>query len=245
MENNFHIIIPARIGSKRLPNKPMLKIGSQTVISRVYDLAFSVHSLSVTVATDSHEILDHIISNNGKAILTSSDHLSGLDRVNEAVKLLNLKDDEVVVNLQGDEPFMPISIISEIGNMIQKGINISTASIPLKDIEEIKNPNNVKVVTSKSGRALYFSRSTIPENFVKSNYKYQKHLGIYAYDVKTLRELSNLDQALLEKAESLEQLRFLENGYDIYVKYFDNDHPIGIDTQEDLDKANTYIQNKS
>ena len=116
MENNFHIIIPARIGSKRLPNKPMLKIGSQTVISRVYDLAFSVHSLSVTVATDSHEILDHIISNNGKAILTSSDHLSGLDRVNEAVKLLNLKDDEVVVNLQGDEPFMPISIISEIGS---------------------------------------------------------------------------------------------------------------------------------
>ena len=165
--------------------------------------------------------------------MTSSDHQSGMDRVNEAASLLQISDDETILNLQGDEPLMPEKIMIETGNSIRSNINIATAACVLSDKNEITDPNNVKVVTTNNNYAHYFSRSLIPHSNEVSNINYYQHLGIYSYNRGILQELANLDVTYLENTERLEQLRFLDHGYEIYVNKYDQPAPIGIDTEKD------------
>ena len=169
--------------------------------------------------------------------MTSSDHISGMDRIAEAAKKLDLPDDVPIINLQGDEPLMPENIMIETGNSIRANINIATAACALSDINEITDPNNVKVVTTNNNYAHYFSRSVIHHSNEFSDITYYQHLGIYSYNRGILQELANLDVTYLEKTERLEQLRFLDHGYKIYVNKYDHPAPIGIDTEKDYKKS--------
>ena len=169
MMNNFHIIIPARLESTRLKNKVLLEINGKSIVQLVYEKAQSINPLSITVATNHKDIFDHIKSLGGEVLMTSSDHQSGMDRVNEAASLLQISDDETILNLQGDEPLMPENIMIETGNSIRSNINIATAACVLSDKNEIIDPNNVKVVTTNNNYAHYFSRSLIPHSNEVSN----------------------------------------------------------------------------
>ena len=244
MKNNFTVVIPARIDSSRLPKKPLLKIGDKSLIQRVCELAEKVSPTRIIVATDSKKIKNHVEDIGFESILTSTKHSSGLDRVNEVVNKLHFDEDEPILNIQGDEPFIPINIIKTVGQSINKGSDICTASCEFENDEDIINTNNVKVVTSLNGFALYFSRAVIPNRFTKDAHIYYKHIGIYGYTKNILNKLSVLKSSSLENAEKLEQLRFLENGYKIKVINFNCHPPIGIDTPEDLEKANLLIKNE-
>ena len=169
--------------------------------------------------------------------MTKEDHISGLDRIAEAANILGLSADTRILNLQGDEPFMPLEIINSLTANLSNEFTIATACVPLIDSEAIKNPNEVKVVRSLSKRAMYFSRSVIPNEFTSSYDNYLKHLGIYAYQNKTLQELSALKPTSNELQEKLEQLRFLDHGYNIFAGDYACEPPIGIDTPTDLEKA--------
>ena len=169
--------------------------------------------------------------------MTKEDHISGLDRIAEAANILGLSADTRILNLQGDEPFMPLEIINSLTANLSNEFAIATACVPLVDSEAIKSPNEVKVVRSLSKRAMYFSRSVIPNEFTSSYDNYLKHLGIYAYQNKTLQELSALQPTSNELQEKLEQLRFLDHGYNIFVEDYACEPPIGIDTPADLERA--------
>ena len=242
MTDSFVIIVPARAGSSRLPNKPLAIINERTVISRIIDLANSSAAASVYIATDSNDIADHCRSLGANVVMTSSDHVSGMDRIAEAAKKLNLPDDISIVNLQGDEPFMPLEIINQLPKLINNDVPISTACIQFTDNMDFNSPHEVKVVRSISKKAMYFSRSVIPHSFNSDSQNYLKHLGIYAYSNKTLQALSALKPTTNEESEKLEQLRFLDNGFDIFVQDFKCEAPIGIDTLEDLEAANTFAK---
>ena len=237
MTNSFVIIVPARSGSTRLPNKPLAMINGRSVISRIIDLANSSNASNVYIATDSDEIKDHCESHGANVVITSSNHISGMDRVAEAAKILDLPPEIPILNLQGDEPFMPLQIINQLPLMLSTDTPISTACIKFSDEMDFSNPHEVKVVRSLSKKAMYFSRSIIPNSFTAEYKNYLKHLGIYAYTNETLQHLSTLKPTANERSEKLEQLRFLDNGFNIFVKEFKCESPIGIDTPEDLEAA--------
>jgi len=237
MTDSFVIIVPARAGSTRLPNKPLAIINKRTVISRIIDLANSSDAASVYIATDSNDIGDHCRSLGANVVMTSSDHISGMDRIAEAAKKLDLPDDIPIVNLQGDEPFMPLEIINQLPMLLSDDVPISTACIKFTENMDFTSPHEVKVVRSVSKTAMYFSRSVIPNSSNPVSQNHLKHLGIYAYTNKTLQALSALKPTANEESEKLEQLRFLDNGFDIFVQDFKCDAPIGIDTPEDLEAA--------
>ena len=242
MINRFVIIVPARAASTRLPNKPMISINGRSLISRIIDLAHSSNAINTYIATDNIEIKNHVESLGANVVMTSEEHASGTDRIAEAAKKIDLPMNTPILNLQGDEPFMPLQIINKLPMLVSKDAPISTACIGFNEKMDIKNPNEVKVVRSKSKKAIYFSRSVIPNSFSFDYKNYLKHLGIYAYTNQTLQELSKLDQTANEKTERLEQLRFLDNGFNIFVEDFDYDTPIGIDTPEDLEAAITFAK---
>ena len=242
MKNNFIIIIPAHAGSVRLPNKPLTMIQGKSLISRVFELAKRSNASAIYIATDSEKINDHAKSFGADVIMTSSNHKSGMDRIAEAGKILNLEPGSLIINLQGDEPFMPLEIINTLSTFVNSNNQIATACVPIKDKNILNNPNEVKVVRSLSKRAMYFSRSIIPYEFINNFNNYFKHLGIYAYSFKTLQELTQLEQTDNEIYEKLEQLRFLDNGYNIFIQNYDYESVIGIDTLEDLKLANKLIQ---
>ena len=237
MNDSFIIIVPARAASTRLVNKPMAIINGRTLISRIIDLVHSSNAVNSYIATDSIEIKDHAESLGANVVMTSDEHLSGMDRIAEAAKKIDLPMDIPIINLQGDEPFMPLQIINQLPLLLSKDIHISTACVSFNENMDVNNPNEVKVVRSKSKRAIYFSRSVIPNSFTFGYNNYLKHLGIYAYSNETLQSLSKLQVTTNEKAERLEQLRFLDNGFNIFVEDFEYDVPIGIDTPEDLEAA--------
>ena len=237
MADEFVIIVPARAGSSRLPNKPLLEINGKSLLARVFELAQSSRAKSIFIATDNDAIRDHAESLGASVIMTKEDHISGLDRIAEAANILGLSADTRILNLQGDEPFMPLKIINSLTANLSNEFTIATACVPLIDSEAIKDPNEVKVVRSLSKRAMYFSRSVIPNEFTSSYDNYLKHLGIYAYQNKTLQELSALKPTSNELQEKLEQLRFLDHGYNIFVEDYACKPPIGIDTPTDLEKA--------
>ena len=242
MKKKVIIIIPARLASTRLPNKPLAMIEGKTMIQRVYEQALKANLGEVIIATDGEKIANEIKKFGGKYILTNPDLQSGTDRIYSAYKLLK-QDFDIIVNVQGDLPNIDPNVISECVNLaLENDCDIATVASKISDISEINNPNVVKIALAQNGFALYFSRSPIP--FSKNiNDDYFHHIGIYAYKKNSLEKFINLMPSPLEKRESLEQLRALENGMKIAVKIV-NAHPLSVDTQEDLDKVINLIKSQ-
>ena len=248
---NFVGIIPARYASTRFPGKPLAILGGKPVIQRVYEQVATVLN-DVYVATDDKRIYNTVKSFGGNAIMTSANHKSGTDRVEEAVNKIN-KQFDVVINIQGDEPFIHESQIKTICDCFSDPETmIATLGKKKKKKESIKdleNPNSPKVICDNNGFAMYFSRNVIPylRNIEKKhwieNYTYLKHIGLYAYRSNVLADITQMPQSSLELAESLEQLRWLQNGYRIKVG-ITNVETIGIDTPDDLEKAELFLSQK-
>lgn len=243
----FIAVIPARYASTRFPGKPLAILGGKTVIQRVYEQAMSVLP-EVFVATDDERIFDAVASFGGKAVMTRADHKSGTDRIEEAVETIGT-DADVIINIQGDEPFVQPSQIETLMHLFDAPeTQIGTLGKPFDTMEAVMNPNSPKIVTDRRGFALYFSRSVIPyirgveQGDWMRHYPFLKHLGVYAYRREVLAEVTRLPQGLLEKAESLEQLRWLENGYRIRVGLTDVE-TVGIDTPDDLLRAEQFLIN--
>jgi len=244
----FMAIIPARYASTRFPGKPLAVLGGKTVIQRVYEQVSSVLS-DVYVATDDQRIYDCVEGFGGKAVMTREDHKSGTDRIEEAVEKIGT-DADVIINVQGDEPFIQPSQVETLMHLFDASeTQIGTLGKLFESMEAVENPNSPKIVTDNRGFALYFSRSVIPyirgkeRNDWFGQYPFLKHLGIYAYRREVLAEVTRLPQSSLEKAESLEQLRWLQNGYRIRVGLTDVE-TIGIDTPEDLQRAEQFLLEK-
>ena len=232
-------VIPARYASTRFHAKLMEDLGGKTVILRTYEAAQQSNLFDdVFVVTDSDLIFNEIASNGGKAIMSIKEHESGSDRIAEAVENMDV---DIVVNVQGDEPFIDTAALEKLievyKNDTEKKVDLASIMCEIKEEQEINNPNNVKVVVSQSGFALYFSRSVIPyPREVNVGVRYMKHIGIYAFRKQALMDFYKLPMKSLEASEKLEQLRYLEFGKSI--KMVETDHiGIGIDTKEDLEKA--------
>lgn len=235
-------IIPARYGSTRFPGKPLTDIGGKSMIQRVYEQSLKCKSLKmVIVATDDERIAEHVKKFGGDVSMTSSDHQSGTDRCAEVLK--NIKGSfDVVINIQGDEPFIDPAQIELVANCFN-GNETQIATLIKKTVseEEIKNPNVVKVIRDKWHNAIYFSRSPIPyRRNPQAIIQYYKHIGIYGYRSDCLLHITKLDPGTFETAESLEQLRWIENGIRIRVKETEME-TISIDTPDDLKKAFQYL----
>ena len=236
-------VIPARYASTRFPAKLMQDLGGKTVIQRTYQAAVNTRLFDdVFVVTDSILIYDEIITNGGKAIMSIAAHESGSDRIAEAVENLDV---DIVVNVQGDEPFINTKQLAELldvfRNDFDKKVDLASLMFEIKDTAEIENPNNVKVVTDQNGFALYFSRSVIPyPRNINAGVRYMKHIGIYAFRKQALLDFYRLPMKSLEASEKLEQLRYLEFGKRIKMVET-NQGSIGIDTPEDLEKARKLI----
>lgn len=237
-------IIPARYASTRFPGKPLVDIGGKSMIQRVFEQVSSCKSLSEAyVATDDDRIFRHVIDFGGKAIMTSVDHQSGTDRCKEAIKniSIDISAKDIIVNIQGDEPFLKPDQIELLLSCFEEFPQTQIATL-LKKIdkkEDLFNPNVVKAVVNKNFQAIYFSRQPIPYNRGLAEkqwiekHSYFKHIGIYAYRFNTLNQITNLKPSMLEKAENLEQLRWIENNYSIQTKLTLTEN-IAIDTVDDL-----------
>ncbi len=238
-------IIPARLASTRLPGKPLADINGKPMIQLVYEQAKKSKLLNeLIVAADDKKIVDAVKRFGGKALLTSKKHKSGTDRICEVIEKIHC---DIAVNIQGDEPMIaPSNIDMAISPMIKdSSIDVSTLAIRIKDKNEISDPNNVKVVFDNEMRALYFSRSIIPfDRDCRREISYYKHIGLYVYRTDVLKKFKNLKQTRLEEAEKLEQLRFLENGFNIIVG-LTNKNSTGIDTPEDLEKIKKILKKKN
>ena len=242
----FIAIIPARYASTRFPGKPLALLGGKPVIQRVYEQAVSVLG-QACVATDDDRILQTVEAFGGCAVMTSTAHRSGTDRIEEAARKLET-DADVIINIQGDEPFIQASQIETLCRLFDDPeTEIGTLGKHFESIEAAENPNSPKIVTDLRGYALYFSRSIIP--FIRGeergewlrHYPFLKHLGIYAYRREVLTAITQLPQSPLEIAESLEQLHWLQNGYRIKVGETDVE-TVGIDTPDDLQRAEEFLR---
>lgn len=234
MNDDFYIIIPSRIGSTRLKNKPLIDINGESLIQRVFKNALNI-SPNTFVATDSELIANNLEMITSNVIMTSNEHISGTDRVHEAATKLNLNEQTLILNLQGDEPFIPNDLISQMkNNFYSLSCDIVTASNPLKSKEDIHNPSCVMVEVDESNYAKQFLRTGSLNNPMR-------HIGIYGYSLKTLNQLVSLKPTENEIKLKLEQLRFLENDFSIYVSNYIDDIPDGIDTADDVIKAKSYL----
>ncbi|MFM7765406.1 MAG: 3-deoxy-manno-octulosonate cytidylyltransferase [Sphingomonadales bacterium] len=241
----FCILIPARYGSTRFPGKPLADLGGMSMIQRVWNVAASCSGNSgIAVATDDARIEAHV-NIFGKAILTNAQHPSGTDRCMEAFEKSGFEAD-IIVNLQGDEPFIrPEQIMALVSMFENPDVEIATLKKAILSATEVDNPNVVKVVTDIHDKALYFSRSQIP--FSRENDPtppYYRHIGMYAYKADVLHKITLLKPSILEFTEKLEQLRWLENGYHIAVAETQWQSP-AVDTPEDLEKAIDFLKNQS
>jgi 3-deoxy-manno-octulosonate cytidylyltransferase (CMP-KDO synthetase) len=255
-------IIPARYASTRFPGKPLAVLGGKPVVQRVYEQVASVLG-EAYVATDDERIFQTVERFGGRAVMTRADHKSGTDRIEEAAQLLHT-DADVIINVQGDEPFIQKSQLETVKALFDDPqVQIGTLGKPFETMEQVENPNSPKIVTDVNGYALYFSRSVIP--YIRdtshlspltshlspltshlsplTSHLYLKHIGLYAYRREVLSQITRLPQSPLELAESLEQLRWLQNGYRIKVG-LTNVETVGIDTPEDLQRAETYLLNE-
>lgn len=246
----FTVIIPARYASSRLPAKPLADIHGKPMIVRVMEQAKKSGATNVIIATDHQQVFDVVISYGGEVILTSDKHNSGTERLAEVINYYQLADDEVIVNVQGDEPLIPPVIIDQVAeNLVKYKTGMATLAVPIESASEAFNPGAVKVVTDKDGYALYFSRATIPwerDRFAQMATDvnrqsigdfYLRHIGIYAYRAGFIRQYINWAPSSLEQIEMLEQLRVLWYGEKIHVAVAKQAPAIGVDTQEDLDKV--------
>lgn len=239
-------IIPARYASTRFPGKPLALLGGKPVIQHVYEKVAAVLEAAY-VATDDESIYDVVKSFGGQVVMTRTDHKSGTDRIEEAIEKIGGEWD-VVVNVQGDEPFVAKNQLDTICHCFDDPTTqIATLGKPFESMEAVQNPNSPKIVVDNMGFAMYFSRSVIPYVRGKemsswlTHYPFLKHLGIYAYRKDVLRQVTQLPQSSLEIAESLEQLRWLQNGFKIKVGTTDVE-TVGIDTPQDLERAEEFLK---
>ncbi|MFG6137523.1 3-deoxy-manno-octulosonate cytidylyltransferase [Halomonas sp. B23F22_10] len=241
---DFIAVIPARFASTRLPGKPLLDIAGEPMVAHVWRRASASAAGRVVVATDDARIRDAMTPLGAEVVMTRDDHPSGTDRLAEVADTLGLADDAVLVNVQGDEPLLPATLIDQVAArlMDDPGASIATLAEPIGDVETLFNPNVVKVVRALSGRALYFSRAPIPwdrEAFAArpellETDAWLRHIGLYAYRASFLDEYRHWAPSPLEQLEQLEQLRALHHGHAIQVALSREPHPAGVDTAEDL-----------
>jgi 3-deoxy-manno-octulosonate cytidylyltransferase (CMP-KDO synthetase) len=235
------IIIPSRIGSTRLKNKPLVDLNGKSLIQRVFENAISIVK-DVYIATDSVEIFDHISLFTDNIVMTSKDHISGTDRVYEAAEILKIDNDRLIINLQGDEPFMPASIVNNLITQYKKhDCDVITSAHLIDDSSLVNNYNCVKAIINEDSFADDFLREVDANKYDL----FYQHVGIYGYSLRTLKELINLEPTQNELSRSLEQLRFLDNGYKIFISITEEVIPPGIDTQDDVNRAINFITNDS
>ncbi|GGW59885.1 3-deoxy-manno-octulosonate cytidylyltransferase [Alishewanella tabrizica] len=240
----FIVVIPARFASSRLPGKPLADIAGLTMIERVYRQAEQSGAARIVVATDDERIVAEVRRFGGEVLLTSTQHNSGTERLAEVVTTLQLPPDTIVVNVQGDEPFIPPAIIQQVAANLasQQKARMATLAVPLGELADINNPNVVKVVTDKQGYALYFSRATIPfdrDRAFTSEFAqhYRRHIGLYAYRAGFILDYVQWPSSTLEQIEALEQLRVLWQGEAIHVATALETPAVGVDTADDLERA--------
>lgn len=248
---NFTVIIPARYASSRLPRKPLADIAGKPMIQHVWEKAQQAGANRVIIATD-HEEIEQVAKTFGAEVcMTSTEHNSGTERLAEVIEKMAIADDEIIVNVQGDEPLIPPVIIQQVAqNLAENQVNMATLAVKLETKEELFNPNCVKVVTDQKGMALYFSRAAIPfardhfadcnDAFVASQ-SYLRHIGIYAYRAKFVNQYIRWQPTVLEKLESLEQLRALWYGEKIHVELAKEAPQVGVDTLEDLERVRAIL----
>jgi 3-deoxy-manno-octulosonate cytidylyltransferase (CMP-KDO synthetase) len=242
----FHVIIPARFGAARLPGKPLLAIGDRPLIQWVWQSARHSGASSVIIATDDERIFDAAAAFGADVRMTSSEHASGTDRIAEVVRASGFAPEDVVVNLQGDEPMMPAAVVREVAQALASHpmIDIATAVAPIMSLAEFLDPSCVKALRARDGAALYFSRAPVPwprdavadrrpTRFAGA----RRHVGIYAYRVRSLLQFASWPPTPLEQSEKLEQLRALEHGMRIHLVELSEPPPAGVDTPEDLERV--------
>ena len=252
---SFYIVIPARYASSRLPAKPLAMIGDKTMIQRVYEQASKSSAIKVIVATDDQRIADSVKAFGGEVCMTLSTHTSGTDRLQEVAACYGFSDNDIVVNVQGDEPLIPPEVIDQVAANLaaNSAASVSTLCEPITSLQDFNNTNVVKVVADNNGFALYFSRAPIPwprdafidgssENTLENDSQLpsdlvaRRHIGIYAYRCALLNRFISWPPAPLEQLESLEQLRVLSNGERIHVALSCKKVPSGVDTPADLER---------
>ena len=245
---SFIVVIPARFGSTRFPGKPLALINGKPMIQHVYERSMLAGAQDVIVATDDKRIGEVVESFSGKVCYTANYHESGTERIAEVLGKENISDDSIIVNVQGDEPFIPPENITQVANNLisastSPNIQMATLCFPITSKAELDNPNVVKVNFAINGKALYFSRAPIPydRSWVQNtqsmhNNAYFRHVGIYAYKAAFIHQYIKLAPSHYEKIESLEQLRVLYHGYDIHVAVAQEMPPHGVDTPEDLER---------
>jgi len=252
---SFSVVIPARYASSRFPGKPLADLAGKPMLQHVYERACESEAVRVIIATDDERIAEVAQEFGAEICMTSSEHPSGTDRLQEVVHKLGFYADDIVVNVQGDEPLIPPRIINQVAHnlMALPMAGIATLSEPIETVEALTNPNVVKVVTDHNGMALYFSRAPIPwprDSFMDEagrsrmpdGFPWQRHIGLYAYRVKLLNDFVRWPPAALEQTECLEQLRALWNGVGIHVDAADETPPAGVDTPEDLERIRQLLQ---
>jgi len=242
----YHIVIPARYDSERLPGKVLLDLAGMPLLQHVWLRARESAAVSVVIATDDERIVRAAEGFGAEVVLTSPDHKSGSDRIAECATKLAWPDEQLVVNLQGDEPLMPAACLDQVAMLLDQRPDCEVASLywPISDAAEVENPNAVKVVTDCNDRALYFSRSTIPyarsfgsiAKAMDEGVVWKRHLGLYAYRLAALRHYTEAEQTPLESSERLEQLRIMEQGGRIAMASASEYIPAGVDTLEDLQR---------
>ena len=248
---SFTVIIPARYASSRLPRKPLADIVRKPMIQHVRKKAQQASANRVIIATDHEEIEKVAKAFGAEVCMTSSEHNSGTERLSEVIEKMAIADNEIIVNVQGDEPLIPPAIIQQVAqNLAENQVNMATLAVKLETKEELFNPNCVKVVTDQKGMALYFSRAAIPfardhfadcdDAFVASQ-PYLRHIGIYAYRAKFVNQYIRWQPTVLEKLESLEQLRALWYGEKIHVELAKEAPQVGVDTLEDLERVRAIL----
>lgn len=238
----FKIVIPARYASSRLPGKPLADIRGKPMIEYVWRQCMQVaDSRDIVIATDDERVMQAARAFGAEAMMTDRQHASGTDRIAEVASIAGWYDDEVVVNVQGDEPLMPPQLVRAVAALVSEHpeADMATASHRIGSVEDLLNPNVVKVVTAQDGAASYFSRAAIPyhrdgDRPTVTRFPYQRHIGIYAYRVGTLKQLTQLPPAPTEELEALEQLRALYHGMTILVAEVAEAPPAGVDTEKDL-----------
>jgi len=252
MSTAYHIVIPARMASERLPGKPLLEIAGRPLIEHVYLRALQASARSVVIATDDARIRATAEGFGARVVMTAASHRSGSDRIAECVDKMGWADDVLIVNLQGDEPLMPAECLQQVAELLASDHSAQMASLywPFEHADEVLDPNCVKVVTAQDGAALLFSRSVIPfprswkdvAAGLEAGARWFRHIGLYAYRVGALREFAHHPQTPLETAEKLEQLRVLESGGRILMAQACRFIPAGIDTPQDVERASKYIK---
>lgn len=248
---SFTVIIPARFASSRLHKKVLANLGGKPMVVRVAERAAQSNATHVIVATDHYDIYSVCMSYGINVTMTKVDHVSGTDRVAEVAATLNLAEDAIIVNVQGDEPLIDPNLISKVASYITPDTDIATVAHKIKLSKKIYNPNIVKVILNKKNQAIYFSRAAIPwhynkfpddiNNHFKSHFTILRHIGLYAYTNKFLKIYNTLSVSPLEKIEGLEQLRILWHGYNITVHVTQLSPEIGVDTLEDLKRIQQYF----